>query len=189
MATSNTEICNLTLKAVGLDPIASLASDTSQAGIILRNTWEATRDAILRAANWRFLLSRSGSLAREAAAPSFGFSYAYALPSDYVRVVEMSVDADYSVEGRRLLTNEEEAYILYVAYDKGTDLVALFDGHLVKAIVAQLAVDIAPSLKSKSIVPQLEVIARDRLADAKLFSAIEARQKQATCTALTDDVR
>ncbi len=186
MVTSNTEICNLALKALGLDPIASLQSDTSQAGIILRNTWEATRDAILRAANWRCLLSRSASLARDAAAPSFGFSYAYALPPDCVRVVEMSVDADYSVEGRLLLTNETEAYIRYVAYDKAADSVARFDGHLVKALVAQLAVDIAPGLKAKSFVPQLEVIARDRLAEAKVFSAIEARPKQAACTALLD---
>ncbi|HQT96778.1 MAG TPA: hypothetical protein PK416_02725 [Thermodesulfobacteriota bacterium] len=66
------------------------------------------------------------------------------------------------------------------------DLVALFDGHLTKAIVAQLMVDIAPALKSKTMVPQLEVIAQNRLADAKLFSAIEARPKQATCTALLD---
>ncbi|MDA8178294.1 MAG: hypothetical protein M0T69_01965 [Deltaproteobacteria bacterium] len=186
MATSNTDICNLALKALGLDPISSLATDTSQAGIILRNTWEATRDAILRAANWRCLLSRSGSLAREAAAPSFGYSYAYALPTDCIRVMEMSVDAAWEVEGRLLLTDEEEAYIRYVAYNKTADQVALFDGHLTKAIVAQLAVDIAPGLKSKSLVPQLEVIARDRLADAKVFSAIEARPKQATCTALLD---
>ncbi len=186
MATTNTEICNLALKALGLDPITSLASDSSQAGIILRNTWEATRDAILRAANWRCLLSRSVSLARETAAPSFGFSYAYALPPDCVRVVEMSVDADYSVEGGKLLTDEIEAYVLYVAYDNATDPVARLDGHLVEALVSQLAVDIAPALKSKSLVPSLEVIARCRLADAKVFSAIEARPKQASCTALLD---
>ncbi|HQT97808.1 MAG TPA: hypothetical protein PK416_08020, partial [Thermodesulfobacteriota bacterium] len=114
MATSNTEVCNLALKGIGLDPIVSLASDTSQAGIILRNTWEATRDTILQAANWRCLLARSGSLAREAAAPSFGFSYAYTLPTDCVRIVEMSVDAAWEKEGRLLLTDEEEAYILYV---------------------------------------------------------------------------
>lgn len=186
MVTSNTEICNLALKALGLDPIASLQSDNSQAGIILRNTWEATRDAILRAANWRCLLSRSGSLAREAATPSFGYSYAYALPPDYVRVVEMSVDAEWAVEGSLLLTDEAEAFILYVAYDKAKDLVARLDAHMVKAIVAQLAVDIAPGLKAKSLVPQLEVIARDRLAEAKVFSAIEAQPKQATCTALID---
>ncbi len=186
MLTSNTEICNLALKALGLDPISSLASDTSQAGIILRNTWEATRDAILRAANWRCLLARSGSLAREAAAPAFGYAYAFALPSDCVRVVEMSVDAAWVREGSLLLTDESEAYILYVAYDTAADPVARLDGHLVKAIVAQLAVDIAPGLKSKSLVPQLEVIARDRLADAKLFSAIEARPVTASCTALLD---
>lgn len=186
MALSNTEICNLALKALGLDPISSLASDTSQAGVILRNTWEATRDAILRAANWRCLLTRSASLAREAAAPSFGYSYAYALPADYVRVVEMSIDAAWEVEGTLLLTDEASALILYVAYNKAQDLVARLDAHMVRAIVAQLAVDIAPGLKAKSLVPQLEIIARDRLADAKLYSVMETRPKQATCTSLLD---
>ncbi len=202
MPTSNTEICNLALKAIGLEPIASLASDLSQAGIVLRNTWEATRDAILRAANWRCLLVRSGSLAREAAAPSFGYSYAFALPIDCIRVVEMSVDSQYrydflgrqillpdsgwAVEGRLLLTDEATAFILYVAYDKTVDPVARLDGHLIKALVAQLAADIAPGLKAKAMVPQLEVIARDRLADAKVYSAIEARPVQANPTALLD---
>jgi hypothetical protein len=186
MPISNTEICNLALKALGVDPIASLANDLSQAGIVLRNTWEATRDAILRAANWRCLLARSGSLAQEAAAPSFGYSYAYALPSDCVRVVEMSVDSAWVVEGGLLLTDETEVFILYVAYDKAADQVVRFDAHLVRAIVAQLAVDIAPGLKSKSLVVSLEVIARDRLADAKVYSAIEARAVTASCTALLD---
>ena len=202
MATSNTEICNLALKALGLDPISSLANDTSQAGIVLRNTWEATRDAVLRSANWRCLLSRSASLAREAAAPSFGYSYAYALPPDCVRVIEMSADSKYqydflgrrvlwpeagwAVEGRLLLTDETEAFILYVAYDKATDPVALFDGHMVAAIAAQLAADIAPGLKTLVRVPQLVLIAKDKLAEAKVFSAIEARPVQVECTTFLD---
>lgn len=186
MATSNTEICNLALKALGLDPISSLASDTSQAGIVLRNTWEATRDAVLRAANWRCLMTRSGSLAREAAAPAFGYSYAYGLPTDCVRVMEMSVDAAWEVEGRLLLTDETEAYIRYVAYNKTTDLVSLFDGHLTVAIAAQLAADIAPGLKAASKVPQLVLIADGKLAQAKLYSAIEKRPEQANPTALLD---
>ena len=202
MAISNTDICNLALKALGLDPISSLATDLSQAGIVLRNTWEATRDAILRSANWRCLLSRSVSLAREAAAPSFGYSYAYALPPDCVRVVEMSVDSTYrydflgrrilwpeavwAVEGRLLLTDETEAFILYVAYDKATDQVVRFDAHMVTAIAAQLAADIAPGLKTLVRVPQLVLIAKDKLAEAKVFSAIEARPVTASCTALLD---
>ena len=202
MAASNTEICNLALKALGLDPISSLANDTSQAGIILRNTWEATRDAVLRSANWRCLLSRSASLAREAAAPSFGYSYAYALPPDCVRVIGMSADSKYqydslgrrvpwpeagwAVESNLLLTDETEAFILYVAYDKATDPVALFDGHMVTAIAAQLAAEIAPGLKTLVRVPQLVLIAKDKLAEAKVFSAIEARPVQASCTALLD---
>jgi len=202
MATSNTEICNLALKALGLDPISSLADDTSQAGIVLRNTWEATRDAVLRSANWRCLLSRSASLAREAAAPSFGYSYAYALPPDCVRVIGMSADSKYqydslgrrvpwpeagwAVESNLLLTDETEAFILYVAYDKATDPVALFDGHMVTAIAAQLAAEIAPGLKTLVRVPQLVLIAKDKLAEAKVFSAIEARPVQASCTTLLD---
>jgi hypothetical protein len=186
MAITNTEICNLALKALGLDPISSLANDLSQAGIVLRKTWEATRDAILRSANWRCLLSRSVSLAREAAAPSFGFSYAYALPIDCIRVVEMSIDAAWAVEGRLLLTDETEAFILYVAYDKATDQVVRFDAHMVTAIAAQLAADIAPGLKTHVRVPQLVLIAKDKLAEAKVFSAIEARPVTASCTALLD---
>jgi len=202
MAASNTEICNLALKALGLDPISSLADDTSQAGIILRNTWEATRDAILRSANWRCLLARSGSLAREDTAPSFGYSYAYTLPTDCVRVVGMSVDstdrydflgrrilwpeAGWAVESNLLLTDETEAFILYVAYDKANDPVVKFDGHLTTAIAAQLAAEIAPGLKTLVRVPQLVLIAKDKMAEAKVFSAIEARPVQVECTTLLD---
>lgn len=195
MATSNTEIVNAALVAIGHDPISSLADDKSAAGILARIKWPEVRDTILRAANWRCLLKRSESLAREATTPPFGYRYAYALPPDCVRVAEFSVNqtlyrysyyrgTDWAVEGRRLLTDEISAYILYVAYDKAVDPVALFDGHMTAAIAAQLAADLAPGLKSSARYPQLAIIAKDKLAEAKVFSAIEARPQTANPTPL-----
>ena len=186
MATSNTEICNMALAALGLAPISSLANDASQAGIHCRIKWPETRDEILRAAFWRCLMARTGPLAADAAAPAFGYDYRFALPSDCVRVMELSVDVDWTVEGGFLLTSEELPYIRYISYDKAADQVVKFDAHLTTALAAELAAKLAPGLKSASRLPALVTLARDALANAKFLSAIEARPVQANPTALLD---
>lgn len=189
MASSNTEICNLALIELGQEPISSLASDQSEAARICRAKWPEVRDAVLRAGAWR-CLTRRAALARLAEAPAFGYSYQYQLPTKCFRVLSVSPEgAVWTVEGRSLLTDEEEISIRYIEYDTGADSVSLFDPLLTAVIVAQLAATIAPSVKSASRVVELWGIRNQAMAEAKSVNAIETLPEVASCTALTTSVR
>lgn len=189
MTASNTEICNLALIELGQERIASPETDQSEAAKICRDKWPEVRDAVLRSAAWRCLIKRV-SLAREAAAPAFGYSYQYALPVDYFRMISFSVEgAAWTIEGKMLLSNEETAAIRYVGYDRTADPVVLFDPLLTAVLVAQLAAKIAPSLKSASRVAELWALRNRAFSEAVLTGAVETLPEAASCTALTTSVR
>jgi len=86
-------------------------------------------------------------------APLFGWDYLYALPSDFLRLVQLNAyEAEepttrWEVEGGKLLTNEEEGNIKYVY--KVTDE-NLFDPLFVDAISLKLAAKLAKPLTGSS---------------------------------------
>jgi hypothetical protein len=189
VANSNTEICNLALIELGLERISSLANDQSEAAKICRDKWAEVRDAALRGGDWRCLIKRA-QLAREAAAPAFGYLYQYALPVDYYRMLSFSVEgATWEIEGRLLLTDLESASIRYVGYDTAVDPVALFDPLLTTYLATMLAAKIAPSTKSASRKDDLLQEARDAFSEAIRTGAVETSRTIASCTSLTTGVR
>lgn len=55
------------------------------------------------------------SLAAVLDAPAYGYRYAYQLPSDYCRIVEVNGTEDFSIEGDKLLSNDTGIFITYIA--------------------------------------------------------------------------
>lgn len=189
MATSNTELVNLALIPLGKARISSLATDQGESAKICRDKWPEVRDAVLRGNDWRCLIKRT-QLAREAAAPAFGYLYQYALPVDYFRMLNLSVTAAvWEIEGRVLLTDEETVSIRYIGYDTNTDPVALFDPLLTTALAARMAAEIAPALDSADRVAEMWALYDRKLAEAVRTGAVEKSRTVASCTALTTDVR
>jgi hypothetical protein len=111
------EIANAALTKLGAARIASLGDDVKAAREV-NARFEALRDDELRAHRWQFSIKRA-SLAALTAAPAFGYTYQYALPSDCLRI-DMVNDtypsvvmdnyitgeiADYVIEGNAILTD------------------------------------------------------------------------------------
>jgi hypothetical protein len=111
-ANSDVEIVNMALVMLGARPIAALDEGT-KAATLASEIFDTERDATLQAHEWNFALKRT-SLAKDAAAPPFGFGASYQLPSDYLRVVEVSPDCIYRIEGKKLLTDETAISIRYL---------------------------------------------------------------------------
>lgn len=140
MASSAVDVCNMALQLLGVRPIASLTEGTKAASIA-NQIFADERDAALRAHPWNFALQRA-LLAQDAAAPAFKWSYAYQLPtSPYcLRVLAMSEDVPYAVEGRKLLTDNGTAAILYIARIEAPSLWdALFTSALAVRLAAKMA--------------------------------------------------
>ena len=145
------QICNSALNQLGAGSITALTENSKNARLC-NERYETVRDAVYRSHPWNCLIKRV-QLAQDSATPAWGFSFQYTLPSDCLRVLQIKdYDADYKIEGRKLLINISEVYLLYSA--QITDVNEL-DVLLRETISAGIASDIAYAITSNLQVAKL----------------------------------
>lgn len=141
---SPVSICSNALLLLGSQPISSF-DETSDSAKLCSNLWETVRDGVLRAHPWNCAIKRA-NLAPKAEAPVYGFSYAFTMPADLLRLLEADTAYDYKIEGRDILADENPLYIKYVF--KNEDY-STYDTLLVDALVAAMQASLAyPITKS-----------------------------------------
>lgn len=139
MATSVVDICNNALIRIGSKTITSL-TDGDKVANSCNTVYERTRDTLLRMHLWNFAMKRT-QLASEQAAPAFGFSYSYPLPSDFIRVKQLDESDDpYKIEAGKLLTDASTVKLIYVSRIED---VAQFDPLFTEALVLLLAINLS----------------------------------------------
>lgn len=127
--TSETDLFNSALGLVGANPIRSADDDSVSSAMCMR-FYVPLRNGLFRSASWNFAEKRA-QLAQLATPPAFEFNYAYALPADCVRVwkyngggvtssaytyyypVGMRYQPIFKIEGRSLVSNDSQAYVVY----------------------------------------------------------------------------
>jgi hypothetical protein len=134
-----TDICNMALGIIGQSFITSLDDGTHTANQCSL-FFEPARDACLRDHTWNFALARK-ALA-QTTTPASGWSYAYQLPPECLRVLELNgeVETAWAIEGRTLVTDAPVATILFVAK---SDDVNAWDALFVEALTTLLASKLA----------------------------------------------
>lgn len=162
-------ICNRALGFLGQDQIISLTED-SEAARKCNLFYEDTRDSVLRSHPWNCALSRA-DLALDSTNPLFGFSKQFALPTDFLRVLETDDQTlIFKIEGLKLLADTDAVKILYIK--RITDPNE-FDVMLIDAISQRLAADIAysitgsRSLSADALTNYRLILAEARKADAQ----------------------
>jgi hypothetical protein len=170
MAISETSIANMALARIGAERISDLETDDSLSAIHCRVHYEQARDSMLRSHAWAFAAGRS-ELNEDATEPDFQWAHQYVLPADCLRVVGLYDSySSYSVEGRRLLTDESAANLIYI---KGITDPTKFDQLFVDALVLELAKRIVMPLSQdkvlrREIADELrEVLSRARVVNAQ----------------------
>jgi hypothetical protein len=110
-------------------------------------------EEVLRSHRWNFASARV-ALSRLAEAPAFGFKYAYALPTDCLRVLEVNgvsgagePGAEWEIEGRALLTDETSVKAIYIKRE--TNLM-YWDSLAIEWLVLALAAKLAPTIQGGS---------------------------------------
>ena len=139
---NETAICNMSLAKLGASvTLKNVETDSSFEAEQCRTHYEQTRDSLLRSYWWRFASSRAELVATTA--PDFEWSNAFTLPTDFLAMRSIFEERfsnanfrSYALEGKILLTNEDEMSIRYVK--KVTD-VSAFDSLFVEVFVLQLA--------------------------------------------------
>lgn len=149
-ATSAVQICNNALLRLGTNTISSLTDGTTAANAC-NQSYEPTRDSLLRRHFWNFATTRA-SLASDAVAPSFGYATQFTLPTDYVRTrgIDQQVYT-YKIEGTKLLTDATAPLnLIYIA--RLTD-VTKYDPLFVDALILALVIKIGPRILGNGFNP------------------------------------
>ena len=171
------DICNSALNLLGASTISALTDDSKNARLC-NQTYEPVRNRVFRSHAWNCLHKRV-QLAQNSTAPVVEYSYAYALPSDCLRVLKVhngstdsiKSDIDYKLEGRNIVTNEGTVYIIYIAIDTDPNN---YDTYLQESISHQLAADLAYAVTNNAtLADKYMVRADERLREARFIDATE----------------
>ena len=170
-------MCNSALNLLGASTISALTDDTKNARLC-NQRYEPVRNRVFRSHAWNCLHKRV-QLAQNSTAPVVEYSYAYALPSDCLRVLKVhngstdsiKSDIDYKLEGRNIVTNEGTVYIIYIAIDTDPNN---YDTYLQESIAHQLAADLAYAVTNNAtLADKYMVRADERLREARFIDATE----------------
>jgi hypothetical protein len=136
----------MALARIGEKRILNL--DDNSAGnmplIYCRLFYEQTAKALMRSYLWRFARDRA-QLSQDTNTPDFQWSYAYILPSDFLRHILIYDGSDlpegrtyvsYELEGQRLLINESTVYLKYIRFVESP---ASWDPLFIETLVLMLA--------------------------------------------------
>jgi hypothetical protein len=170
-------ICNSALNLIGASTISALTEDTKNARLC-NQRYEPVRNRVFRSHNWNCLIKRV-QLAQNSTAPVIEYSYAYALPSDCLRVLKIhnattdsvASNLDYKIEGKNIVTDETTVYVVYIALDTDPNN---YDAYLREAISHQLAADICYAITNNATLANNYMARADeRLREARFIDATE----------------
>lgn len=144
-------ICNGALIRLGAEPVTAFTDGTK--GIKACNQrFEECKRTLLRRHPWNFAIKRFLIDDPDVEAPVFGYAYSFSLPADFLRVVEVCENNDYTIEGRKLLTNDAVGYLRYI-WD--VDNPTMYDSTFAEALTAYLAWDICYYLTQSNELKQV----------------------------------
>lgn len=181
--TTEVQICNLALSQLGQSPIASIETPTTTAETVCSLHFAQTRKEVLRSHVFNFSKKLSTLTVDATKTPAFGFTYAYALPNDFVRLLalgDISLDDDidhkeYEISDGYIFTDYEDGGTLNITYVYNCTTVTKYDALFTKLLYLQLASDVAYAFTAKpSMIRQLE----DRLQQAEIKAAAVAGQEK-----------
>jgi hypothetical protein len=167
---SEVSICNSALIKIGASRIASLTEDSKEAKLCYEQ-YPILRDEVQASHPWNFCIKRV-VLALLPSTPAFGFDYEFQLPNDCLRVVELDTKhIDYQVESDKLLCNEQNMSIKYIARIEDT---TKFSPMFISALSHRIAADLAyPLVQSNTLARDMKQMYAVILSEAKTADAQE----------------
>ena len=166
------DICNGALNQLGASTILSLTEDSKNARLC-NSRYTQVRDALFRTHPWNCLQTRL-ELAASSDSPAWGFTYAYTLPANCLRLLRvLDYDSNYKVEGRKILSYASTMKILYIA--RITDPNE-YDELLRETLSAALGADIAYAVTSNNTTSQNMIVSyQEKLRDARFVDSTEGQ--------------
>lgn len=150
--TSAIDICNLALDRLGIDPISSIDEPTTIPEIVCARHYVQTRRELLRQYIFNFSKKYAVLTSDAIEEPAFGFSTAFALPNDFLRLLalgDVTLNGDvhpalFDLSNGYIYTDHEDdddSLNIHYVYDNET--VAKYDSLFIKVLKLQLASNVA----------------------------------------------
>lgn len=186
MASSAVEVINEGLALLGARPIASLTEGTKTASLAA-TVFADERDATLRAHPWKFARQRQ-QLAQTAAPLSLeDWSYSYQLPTSPYCLKVLKLNGGripWTIEGRKLLTNDSVAKALYTARIESP---SEWDPMYTSALAARLAMTMAyPLTEQANLQKQMSELYAFKLSEARSIDSQEGFTEELSDETLID---
>lgn len=159
-------ICNQALDRIGSKNFAYATQTTINENEANKcdTIYTQTRDALLRSFEWPFA-SAQKTLAPEVNDPDFKWDYRFKLPDDFLRFKSdyglddsYDVDARFAINGRYILTNNDEIDLEYIKKVTDPDD---FDPLFTEVLVLTLAKKLIPALAGTKSPTLLEDVGND----------------------------
>lgn len=177
---SKVSICNQALGWLGANLIVSFEDEITESDLCKAN-YDPLRRTVLEEGPWSFAISRV-QLNEVVGAPVYEYDYTYQLPTDLIRVIEVSDPTaeirDWVKEGDKILCNYSTVFIKYI---KNEENVAIFSSGFIQALAARIAMDLAaPITKSKTVVGMMTDLYEMKLATAESLDGLQGINQKIT---------
>ena len=142
------EIINKALLKLGQETITAL-TDGNERAKIASTIYNSVRDELMGSYRWSFAMKRA-SINADATEPAFEWTKRYALPEDFLRLIEIC-NADYretdnyEIEGAYILCNY--ASPLQIKYLAKITTSSIFPAYFCEALACKLAFEFCERLK------------------------------------------
>jgi hypothetical protein len=167
---SEVNICNEALTALGENTILSLTDD-SKAARLCNLKYATKRDYLLRRYNWNFAAKRV-ILAPDVNTPVFEYSAQFTLPTDCIQFREVyPTSVVYTIENNKIMCDES---ILSIKYTTRITDVVLMDISFREALSVLIARELAfPIADSDSKFNKMDELYEVKLSEARFAGSIE----------------
>lgn len=164
------EICNEALTALGENPIVALTDDNKSARLC-NLKYANNRDYLLRRYQWKFAIQRD-TLSPDTAVPKYEFSAQFTLPDDCIQFIEIYPDTvSYRIEQGKILCDEAELQIRYTQQITDPDMM---DSTFIMALAALLSREMAIALtESNTKHSKMDELFEVKLSEARFAGSIE----------------
>ena len=148
MALNDIALCSRALIRIGAKPITDF-NDGSAEAEIAGALYAPVRDALLSAYAWG-LATGQVALTRLAESPAADYTYAFALPQDYLRALSAGQGSkgrglQYRISRGHLHTNAPEVILTYVFRPHESEFPPYFDQALISRLSAEFTIPVTES--------------------------------------------
>jgi hypothetical protein len=142
------DLCNAAFVKIGEKRITSsgFATPTNERERVASENYERIRDAELRRNIWNFAITRA-ELSPDEDGETIDWAYAYTIPADCLRVIDVWETSDYEVAGGKILTDTGDA--INIRYVKRVTVVNDMDVLFREALSARLAIEFCDRITAR----------------------------------------